>query len=291
MKYLLASCAFAFGSLACAAETVEQPEEPFSNNQGTGGSGAGGVTSSGGSAGSSSTGYTPPVTSAGASSSATGGSGGTSTAGASGGSSTAGGTGNSGGSINCGSNTSNAAGAELLFEDFEDGKANGWIASVDDENLPLGAWAVASGVYQQSQATSDPTWAVGGCLSWGDQFFETKVMFDASSALEDATVFIAARFQTFDRYYFVEFRGDGNLKIRSRVDGSTQDLGAIEDNVPLTAGTWYAVGLKVKGSTIEAYLDGVLAASGSDAVLTTGGIGLAARDAIVSFDDVRVTVP
>ena len=61
------------------------------------------------------------------------GSGGTGPADASGGSSGSGGGGGTGGPADA-----------LLFEDFEDGNADGWIADADDGNDKVGNWAVVT---------------------------------------------------------------------------------------------------------------------------------------------------
>jgi hypothetical protein len=270
--------------VACAVQSESPdpntfPDEPSSERGGqsggtqtpTSGSGGGTAAPQGGSA-------AAPSTGKGGTANTSGGSGGSSSGGSAGTSPSVGG--------------SVASGEELLFEDFEDGVADGWIAGKDDEGADLGSWTVASGVYQALEATSDPSWAVGGDLLWTDQLIETKVRFPAGSAIEDATVFLVARFQNFDSYYFMEFYGDGHLKIRVKAAGSTSDLGDYDySEVPLAPDTWVSIALSVKGSEVKGYFNGAEVLTASDSSLPSGGVALAARDSAADFDDVKVSVP
>jgi hypothetical protein len=184
----------------------------------------------------------------------------------------------------------------LLFEDFEDGNADGWIADVDDGNDNFGNWAVvtegASKVYKEQTEYSDPSWSVGGRLDWKDQAAETKVQF-VSSAAGDAIAYLAVRLQSKERYYFLEFQANesnGSLKVRRRVDGSTTDLiPSHKTMMPVGPGTWYTIGLSAVGTTITAKLNGTVIGTATDSSLTNGGIALGIRDAIAIFDDVKVT--
>lgn len=268
--------------LGCAAETETPDPDDSPGNSGRGGAGqGGGGASADGGAGGTTLPRAGTSSSAGSASTTGGGAGTTSTTGG-GGSSGSAGTTSSGGSL--------GTGVELLFEDFEDGVADGFIDGKDDEGATLGSWGVTGGIYQALEATSDPSWAVGGELGWTDQLVEAKVKFPADG-LEEGTVFLVARFQSFDRYYFIEFYGDGRMKIRAKVDGSTSELGEYDSDTPLAADTWYSIGLGVKGSEIKAYFENMEVAGGTDSSLTSGGVALAARDTAVDFDDVKVSVP
>jgi hypothetical protein len=203
-----------------------------------------------------------------------------------------------GGTTNSGGTTSTGGGPPLggnvlLFDDFEDGNTDGWIANRGDGDEAFGNWAVVSDatghVYEEQSVFSDPSFAVGGDLAWTDQQLEVKVRLDGD--VSDATIFLAVRFQSWDNYYFLEFHGDGRMKIRASVGGSTADVVSYDTDTPLTSGTWYSIGLSAKGSTLNALLDGAVVATGMDDRLTNGGIALAARDVSAAFDDVKVTVP
>jgi pectate lyase len=55
--------------------------------------------------------------------------------------------------------------------------------------------------------------------------------------------------------------------------------------------TWYTVKLEIKGSTLNAYLDGGLMDTATDTSLTSGAIGVGIVNGSAQFDDVKVTAP
>jgi hypothetical protein len=186
----------------------------------------------------------------------------------------------------------------LLLDDFEDGLASGWIADATDGNDLVGNWSVVAteeghAFAQLDDSFDDDSWAVGGDVTWTDVSLEARCRFTAVSNIEDAVVMLALRFQSKDNYYFVEFRGDGTVKIRKRVDGSEPELSSEELDVPAVVGEWMTLGFSVRGSSLEARLNGALIGSAVlDTDLASGGIGLGVKEsAAVEFDDVRVTVP
>jgi hypothetical protein len=296
------------GILASAACSSEDDGTARPSSYG-GAGGRAGVSGSSGSGGNGAAGTAGASGANGASGAAgtfgAGGSGGGGASGGSGGSSGGAGSGNDGGGTagsagtSAGSSGTGGTGTPmgtLLFEDFEDGNADGWIADMDDGNDVFGKWAVvtegASKVYKEHTEYSDPSWTVGGDLDWKDQAAETKVQF-VSSGAGDAIAYLAVRLQSKERYYFLEFQANesnGSLKVRKRVDGSTTDLiSSYKTGMPVGPGTWYTIGLSAVGTTITAKLNGMVVGTATDSALTNGGIALGIRDAVAIFDDVKVT--
>jgi hypothetical protein len=183
----------------------------------------------------------------------------------------------------------------LFFDDFEDGDTKGWIADVDD-GTNVGNWGVVTDgstkVYEEQTEYSDPSFTVGGDVSWTDQALEAKVKF-VSSSTSSPIAYLAIRLTTKKTYYFLEFHADttnGSLKVRKRVDGSTTDLiSSYKTGMPVVVGTWYTIGLSAIGSTISASFDGTSIGTATDSELTHGGIALGVVDAVAAFDDVKVT--
>jgi hypothetical protein len=101
------------------------------------------------------------------------------------------------------------------------------------------------------------------------------------------------RFRDKDNYYYIEYGGDGDLKIRKRVDGSEPELAAEDLPEAATAGEWIDVSFTARGDSLEARVGGqLIGAAVVDSDLAAGGIALGVREnAAVEFDDVRVTVP
>ncbi len=287
LAWTLAWATGALGAVACA-NGVDAGQREVTGSGSSGAfltSGAGGSLDGTGSAGTAgSTGGNTGM--------ATTGTGGEAGARASGGASGSGGSGGSPGSAGSGG-SGPAASTQLPFhDDFEDGDPNGWMASIDAEQMPLGKWSIvadgATKVYEEQQATSDPSWAVGGDYRWTDQHLEAKVK--VVSGFPDTLVMLVVRFTSFKTYCFLEVRSN-QMKIRVKVDGSTTDVGTYKFPTALVDGTWYTVGISAKGSTIAAYFAGAQVAMGSNSSVTAGGIALTATDGVVAFDDVAVTAP
>lgn len=191
-----------------------------------------------------------------------------------------------------------ASGDVLFADDFEDGNDAGWVADVADGDDLVGNWEVVATEEGQAYAqldtsSSDESWAVGGNINWTDISFDVRFRFTDESSIEDAIVMLGVRFQDKDNYYFIEYGGDGDLKIRKRVDGSTPELSSEDLDAAAVAGEWIDVNFTARGDSLEARVDGQLIGSAVlDTDLDSGGIALGVREnAAVEFDDVRVTVP
>jgi hypothetical protein len=190
------------------------------------------------------------------------------------------------------------SGDVLFSDDFEDGDDAGWIADVADGDDVVGSWAVVATPEGQAYAqldtsSSDESWAVGGSINWTDVSLQVRFRFTDASSLEDAIVLIGVRFRDKDNYYYVEYGGDGDFKIRKRVDGSEPELSSEDLDRTAVAGEWIDLTFTARGSTLEASVDGqLIGAAVVDGDLPSGGIALGVREsAAVEFDDVRVTVP
>lgn len=186
----------------------------------------------------------------------------------------------------------------LLRDDFEDGDSSGWLADAADGDDLVGNWAVVETEEGRAFAQLDPSfdddsWAVGGDVTWTNVSLEVRCRFTSVSNVENAVAMLALRFQSKENYYYVEFRGDGSVKVRKRVDGSEPELSSEELERPAVVGQWMTLGFSVRDTSLEARLDGVVIGSAVvDTDLTSGGIALGVKEsAAVEFDDVRVTVP
>jgi hypothetical protein len=189
-------------------------------------------------------------------------------------------------------------GEVLLFDDFEDGNDAGWIADAGDGDDLVGEWSVVAAeqgfVYKQSDDSfDDESWSVGGDVRWTDVAVQTRFRFTQVSNIEDATVMLALRFRSKDDYYFVEYRGDGSVKIRTVVDGSDSEASSEDLDRPATVGEWIDLRLVARGNQLTAFIDEAQVGQGTaDANIASGGIALGVQEnAAVEFDDVRVTRP
>jgi hypothetical protein len=193
---------------------------------------------------------------------------------------------------------SGSSGDVLFSDDFEDGDDAGWIADVADGDDLVGNWEVVATEEGQAYAqldtsSSDESWAVGGNINWTDVSFQVRFRFTDASSIEDAIVMLGVRFRDKDNYYYIEYGGDGDLKIRKRVDGSEPELASESLDRAATAGEWIDMSFTARGDTLQASVGGqAIGMPVVDGDLPSGGIALGVREsAAVEFDDVRVIVP
>lgn len=281
----------------CATEQLdEMPSDSSSGVAPSAGNGEGG-----GSAGTttSSPQAGTPSGSAGASASAKAGSGAggtttgtagtTSHAGSAGQGAGGGSTGGSNGSSGSGSGGTTPVSTKLPFvEDFEDGKADGFIPYNDKGTA--GPWAVvadgAGKIYQPQAAVSDVEFAVGGSTTWTDVALTVKVRLNTADT--DAQVIL--RFKEPKTYLVLEM-AEGKYKLRGRAAGSTTDLISPSPKPVITAGTWYTVGITAKGTTVTLTLDGMPIGMPvtCNAAISNGGVAFGMDSGSASFDDLSVT--
>jgi hypothetical protein len=181
-------------------------------------------------------------------------------------------------------------------DDFEANTVNspavGWIKDPKDV---VGQWAVAmdgtTKVLQELTSVSSISRIVGGDAAWTDMKVEVRVKFSTVSSSSLAV--LGVRFVDFDNYYFAHLQGDGALKIRKRIAGSTTDLVTYKSNVPLVVGTWYTIGFTFQGTTVTLSYNGAAVGTMTElaASLPAGGIMLGVQTGAASFDDVKVTAP
>lgn len=159
-----------------------------------------------------------------------------------------------------------------------------------NEDLMAGEWAVvaegAGKVYQPKAPVAELEFAVGGVTAWTDVALKVKVkLADADSGAQ-----IVLRFKDAKTYLFVEM-AEGKFKLRGRANGSTQDLVAPSPKPTIVAGTWYTVGITVKGTTASVTLNNAPIGSPAmcDALISNGGVALGVAEGSVAFDDLSVT--
>jgi hypothetical protein len=240
---------------------------------GSAGSGGSATTGSGGSGGAGGGGATGGSTGVGGST-GTGGSG----KGGSGGGSGTGGTTGTGGS---------GPTSRVFFDDFEDGNATlpSWI---DGDPTQGAMWSVATReggnrVFAQSAPLSDWVISVSGDYRWTDQVVEATVKRTTSGGM----IGIFGRVLDMRNYYFLYF-DDANIILRKRVNNSSANLAKVK--FPVVSGTAYTLKLSIVGSTLTGYVDGMMWVTGTDTLLTSGGVGVGTSDSATGdFDNVSVS--
>ncbi len=179
----------------------------------------------------------------------------------------------------------------LYAEDFELGTAVGWTGLA-------GTWAVATDsenyVYKNTAnvtvagngANVNDNWAVYGSPTWTDYALEARVKplsFPGTAGI----VRLFARWQNPTNWYYETLTKDGHVQLRRYRNGAILDL-APQKVYPVVVGTWYTLRLEVVGSSLRAYVNGVLQLSATDTLFKAGPIAVGGWNDFAEFDNVRV---
>jgi pectate lyase len=187
----------------------------------------------------------------------------------------------------------------LLFDDFENGKAEDWeVMSWQDAGAHGSDWSVIvsdTGRVYAEDVLDQNQWRIAYASSGAvlDQIVEARMR--VNDFYENTPSYVAALFARYDPSsdsgYFVALRGDGSLIIRKRMQAKNASwMAAVDANI--VPGAWHTVRLEVVGSTARAFLDGELVYTVVDSEpLGQGTVALGTYGATVEVDQVFVTAP
>jgi pectate lyase len=180
----------------------------------------------------------------------------------------------------------------LFSDNFEAGTANAWTPNTS------GDWSVVSDgsfAYRQGTVVNALRVASAGSAAWQNQSVEARMKvlaFGGTTASSSYFAALFARYTDEDNHYNLALRSDGKMSIRRKIAGANASIGsAITPGQLITAGSWYTVKLEVIGTTLNAYVDGLLFDSVTDSSFASGKAGLGSTNASVVFDDVVVSRP
>jgi pectate lyase len=180
----------------------------------------------------------------------------------------------------------------LLSDNFEDGTASAWTPNT------IGDWSVVSDgsfVYRLGTLVSALRVASAGSSAWQNQSVQARMKVLAFGGTPGSSSYFAALFVRYtdeNNHYYLALRSDGKLNIRRKLAGSNSSIGAtFTPGQPITTGTWYTVKVEVIGTTLNAYVDGLLFDTVTDSSFASGKAGLGSTNASVAFDDVVVIQP
>ena len=174
--------------------------------------------------------------------------------------------------------------ATLLEENFNDGVANGWVAS-------SGTWNVTQGEYRTA---SNNAARFAGDLTWTDYSFSAMLRSDATGTARSRPG-LYVRYTNSNNYLRLYWTSNTNLRLEQRVGGVTTQLR--NDNYPLTTNRWFHFEVRVVGNVVSIWIDGLPLGTPVpfNAALAAGRIGLhnnfasGTGTAISRFDDILVT--
>ena len=156
---------------------------------------------------------------------------------------------------------------------------------ITDAGAPSGGRVFALTETVNTNGTYNLATAEGG--DYGDLDLTVKVL--AVSGEEDQGGGPIWRCRDADNYYVCRINPlEDNYRVYKVIGGKRKQLGSAR--VELSAGKWYALSVRMKGSTITCDLDGEPVLEAEDGDLPHAGmIGLWTKaDAVTSFDDLEV---
>jgi uncharacterized protein (DUF2141 family) len=176
----------------------------------------------------------------------------------------------------------------LLSEDFDDGVADDWVVQSGDWDI------FANYIYRVDYPDSSPSSrrSYAGSPTWTDYAVQAKVKIETPIA-DGRWGMLMVRYQDSDNYYYLAFQGDGRLRIRKYVGGSSSTIDTVDPG--LSRDTWYTLTLEVSGDTtpmLRAYVNGTAVLTVTDtsgSPFTSGQFALGSYQGDVQFDDVVVT--
>jgi hypothetical protein len=181
----------------------------------------------------------------------------------------------------------------MFCDDFEVGNASRWSLRRDALASDYAVVMDGSHVYRQSDPSAGWRVSQAGAF-WGDQVVEARLK--VSSFGGSNSGFMAALYGRFDLRaeqscgYYVALRADGNLALRKVAGGVDSDLG-VPVSAGIAAGRWYSLRLEIVGTTLRAYLNGVLMTTQTDSSCAAGGVAVGSQGAVFEVDDVLVSPP
>ncbi|WP_173219801.1 glycoside hydrolase family 2 TIM barrel-domain containing protein [Paenibacillus alba] len=169
----------------------------------------------------------------------------------------------------------------LLTDNFEDGDAQGWIAS-------SGSWSFvmdATYAYKQSANTASEALTTTGNTAWTN--YDVQADVKLKSTASGAATGVIGRYMDNNNYYHLRLnKGEGKLQLLKKVNGTFTELGYLPLTISLD--TVYNLKLSMMGSTIKGYLNGVERLSVQDTSIAAGKIGIRTYNQIAIADNVEV---
>jgi hypothetical protein len=176
----------------------------------------------------------------------------------------------------------NASETGTVFDDFEDGDADGW-------NPTSGTWAVDSTTktYRQTNTGTSVNARSSHAATSDDHSIEADVCpIDFRST--SASVLLCARYTDISHAYFLTLGSTGNVVLKRANGGSSVVIdGPVASGV--SEGQWCVMKLEAEGSAIRGYVNGQLLVQATDSTLSTGDVAVGTYATTAAFDDVSIS--
>lgn len=175
----------------------------------------------------------------------------------------------------------------IYATDFEGGVPGPWTHSGP---ALWTLWAGASTVYNQSSVLGDARATIG--VPADDQIVRVRARLDTfatPTGSQERWFGVMARYVDDSNYYYLTLRSSNTVSLRKVVNGSIVTLASAP--LAVSPARWYQLRLDAVGSSLRAYVDGVLALEASDGSHASGTSGPVMFKAAVDYDDFSVVQP
>lgn len=183
----------------------------------------------------------------------------------------------------------------LFSDDFARNTLSNWtiVDSTDALRVPS-IWEISNGVVKQiSDGNGNPafysTALVSGDPAWKDY---TVTAAGYGTGNDDMGVVVRASAQGYYVFWVMSAASGGELALISRFDPATSSFEHLA-KVPVSGfedRRWYVLSLRVQGSSLQGFVDGVPVLAASDTVLTQGRAGVFGKaQGNLQFDNIVVS--
>jgi hypothetical protein len=194
-----------------------------------------------------------------------------------------------------------AISAPILYDDFQDGNANGWTWAV----LPNTAygytvdWSILSDGSYVYSGEGGYEWGGGGGVAYRGNSSLTDYMIQAKVKI--AATYnggswhgIAGRLQNSGDFYLLFVPGSGGAVITRIKNGYSYYIDTASPSelaqlgIQITSGQWYVLKMIFQGQRIQCFINDILIFDVSNSAYQYGGFGLVNNGGRTNFDDVLV---
>jgi len=174
--------------------------------------------------------------------------------------------------------------AATVLDNFEDGNAAGWTSAGSTN------WSVvASGggkVYRQSDDSADARAILAGS-NWTNQVVQADIKITAVNG-SDRWAGVFGRYTDINNHYYLLLRhGSNTVELRKKVGGALTTLDSASFTVNLN--TTYTLRLKISGTSLTGYVNGVAVLSATDNALVSGSVAVGMFKAKADVNNVYVS--
>jgi len=174
--------------------------------------------------------------------------------------------------------------ASAWFDNFNDGKADGWTENFQGGN---GKWTVENGVYCVSEATAN-CGTVAGDKSWQNYTIEVKGKVVGDSDPNYHQLQVIARWQDKQNFYSFSYHAVKGSQWWSWIGGNVTKETPENDKKLTKVGEWYKLKIVADGTRLSAYVNDELMETLKGVKLKNGMIGVDTYACHSCYDDVWV---